>query len=268
MLLTLKDSSGNVLSQSNEVLTLGTLMNFTAPSDGSYYLSVEGTGKPDPYVDGYTNYGNVGTYTIAATYPINTNVPPLAQLSASVTSGLTPLTVNFSSAGSTDLNGSIVSFDWDFGDGTTATGATVSKTYTNAGDFTVALVVTDNGGLRSGQSTTTIKTTAPITVKSMSVGSLIVKGFRTNKNFKTASATVKVVDASGAPVPGVSIAGSWTGVVSGNLTLTTDATGSATFQSQNTRSSGTATFTVRSITGQNYTYDSGKNVMTSASVTM
>ncbi|MDH4396627.1 MAG: PKD domain-containing protein [Limnobacter sp.] len=268
LLLTLKDASGNVLSQSNELLTLGTLMNFTTPSEGTYYLSVEGTGKPDPLVDGYTKYGNVGTYTIAATYPINTNVPPVAQLSADVTSGLTPLTVNFSAAGSSDANGSIVSYDWDFGDGTTGTGATVSKTYNAAGDFTAALVVTDNGGLRSGQSTTAIKTTSPVTIKTMSVGSLIVQGFRSNKNFKYASATVKVVDANGAPLPGVSIGGSWSGVVSGNLTAITDSNGTAVLKSLNTRSSGTATFTVKSVTGQNYTYDSNKNVMTSASVTM
>ncbi|MDH4396626.1 MAG: PKD domain-containing protein [Limnobacter sp.] len=267
LLLTLKDASGNVLSQSNALTTLGTLMSFNSTSEGTYYLSVEGTGKPDPLVNGYTKYGNVGTYTIAATYPISTNVPPVVQLSADVTSGFTPLTVNFSAAGSSDANGSIVSYDWDFGDGTTGTGATVSKTYTDAGNFTAALVVTDNGGLR-GQTSTTISTKAPIPVKAMSVGSLVMQGINNSYGVKYANATVKVVDANGNPVPGVSINGGWSGVVSGAPTAITGANGTVTFKSTSTKASGTFTFTVKSITGTNYTYDSSKNVMTSASVTM
>ena len=39
------------------------------------------------------------------------------------TSGTVPLTVNFSSAGSLDADGTIVAYDWNFGDGGTSTAA-------------------------------------------------------------------------------------------------------------------------------------------------
>ena len=54
--------------------------------------------------------------------------------------------VNFDATGSYD-NGSIVSYEWDFGDGNTATGPTVSYDFPTEGDFTVVLTVTDDDGL-------------------------------------------------------------------------------------------------------------------------
>lgn len=268
LLVSLMDASGNVLAQSNAFATLGTSLSFSIPSNGTYYVSVEGTGKPDPYVDGYSKYGSIGQYSLAFSYPIfGGNLAPTARLSASATSGTTPLTVNFSASGSSDADGSIVNYEWDFGDGTTATGLTTSKTYTAAGQFVASLVVTDNGGLR-GQTSTNISTTAPVQVKAMSVGSLVVQGVKSRNGSKYANATVKVVDANGNPVPGVSISGGWSGVVSGNLTGTTGSTGTVTFKSASTKATGTFTFTVKSLSAAGYTYDSTKNVLTSASVTM
>jgi chitinase len=40
-----------------------------------------------------------------------------------------------------------VSYDWDFGDETTATGSVVNHSYALPGTFTVVLIVTDDGGL-------------------------------------------------------------------------------------------------------------------------
>jgi DNA-binding beta-propeller fold protein YncE len=52
----------------------------------------------------------------------------------------------FDGAGSSDPDGSVTSFLWDFGDGTTATGATAEHTYAKAGVFKASLTVTDNEG--------------------------------------------------------------------------------------------------------------------------
>jgi PKD repeat protein len=52
----------------------------------------------------------------------------------------------FNSAGSADPDGSITARLWDFGDGTTATTAGPSHTYTAAGTYTVVLTVTDDKG--------------------------------------------------------------------------------------------------------------------------
>ncbi|WP_395845435.1 glycoside hydrolase family 44 protein [Cystobacter fuscus] len=74
------------------------------------------------------------------------NQPPVAKLTATPTSGNPPLTVAFSSAGSTDPDGPLVTYAWDFGDGQHATGATVSHVYTRGGSFTATLTVKDNNG--------------------------------------------------------------------------------------------------------------------------
>jgi hypothetical protein len=54
---------------------------------------------------------------------------------------------SFSSAGSLDPNGTIVSFSWDFGDGATGEGAAPAHTYLQDGVYTVTMTATDNDGL-------------------------------------------------------------------------------------------------------------------------
>ncbi|UXI67935.1 M4 family metallopeptidase [Tahibacter amnicola] len=56
------------------------------------------------------------------------------------------LSVAFNGSGSSDPDGSIASYAWSFGDGTNGSGATVNKTYSAAGTYTVSLTVTDNQG--------------------------------------------------------------------------------------------------------------------------
>ena len=72
------------------------------------------------------------------------NVDPTAALDVSCTD----LDCDFDASGSSDSDGTIVSYDWDFGDGTLVPngGPTQSHTYSSAGDFTVTVTVTDNGG--------------------------------------------------------------------------------------------------------------------------
>lgn len=72
---------------------------------------------------------------------------PIAIIAASPTTGECPLTVSFDGSQSSDPDGTIVSFAWNFGDGTTQSGsATVTHTFVNPGTFTVTLTVTDNQG--------------------------------------------------------------------------------------------------------------------------
>ena len=61
--------------------------------------------------------------------------------------------VAFSSNGSTDSDGSIASYRWNFGDGSEAsTSANPNHTYTIAGIFTATLTVTDNDGATASSS--------------------------------------------------------------------------------------------------------------------
>jgi PKD repeat protein len=71
-------------------------------------------------------------------------LPPLAYFTAACTD----LTCTFDASASVD-DGSIVRYEWQFGDGTTATGKTTSHNYASASSFTVDLTVIDDSGTRA-----------------------------------------------------------------------------------------------------------------------
>ena len=75
-----------------------------------------------------------------------TQQSPVAKAAASPTTGTAPLAVNFSSAGAYDPDGSLVSYDWEFGDGGISTLANPQHSYSAAGTYTASLVVRDNAG--------------------------------------------------------------------------------------------------------------------------
>jgi hypothetical protein len=63
-------------------------------------------------------------------------------------------TISVSGATSSDADGDYLSYVWDFGDGTTAQGSTVSKVYSAAGTYTITLTVYDGrGGIGKAQLT-------------------------------------------------------------------------------------------------------------------
>lgn len=75
------------------------------------------------------------------------NHAPVANLYSDITSGDRPLKVEFSANLSTDEDGDVLTYYWDFGDGTNSTDISPSKTFGTTGTFTVTLTVTDEGGL-------------------------------------------------------------------------------------------------------------------------
>lgn len=60
----------------------------------------------------------------------------------------------FSAADSYDEDGTIVSFEWDFGDGYTDSGETVEHRYDSTGTYLVTLTVTDEDGATSNDTVT------------------------------------------------------------------------------------------------------------------
>ncbi len=83
------------------------------------------------------------------------NQLPQAVISADPASGDAPLEVSFDGSGSSDPDGSIVDYRWDFGDNQTGSGATVSHTFQDAGYYTVRLTVEDDLGA-TGSATASI----------------------------------------------------------------------------------------------------------------
>ena len=110
-----------------------------------------GTGATATHV-----YATAGQYTITLTVTDNqgatnavthtvavlANVPPTAAFTPTCTN----LSCSVDGSASSDSDGTVASYAWNFGDGGTATGATATHAYTSPGQFTISLTVTDNQG--------------------------------------------------------------------------------------------------------------------------
>ncbi len=106
--------------------------------------------------------------TVEITVIDPTPQPPVAIASADIYNAPSGTTITFDGTASTDPNDDIVSYEWDFGDGTTATGPNPTHSYTMDGTYTVTLKVTDATGLMH-------TTTITITIDSTSCVDFIVE---------------------------------------------------------------------------------------------
>jgi hypothetical protein len=89
--------------------------------------------------------------------PPPANQPP----AASFTTSTNTLTAAVNASGSSDPDGSITSYAWNFGDGSTGTGQTASRTYAAAGTYTITLTVTDDDGATATTTRSVVVSTAP-----------------------------------------------------------------------------------------------------------
>ena len=116
-----------------------------------------GTGSTDS-----TTFTGAGIYTITLTVTDDdaltavtskqievaaAPVKPVASFTRTPTSGNAPLQVFVNATGSTDPDGTITSYAWNWGDTTSGTGSTTSHTYTSSGTYDITLTVTDNSAL-------------------------------------------------------------------------------------------------------------------------
>jgi PKD repeat protein len=104
--------------------------NIANAQAGTYYVVLRA-------YSAFSGVSLTGTYTTGS----GSNIVPTANFSFT-TSGLTATFTDTS----TDVDGTIATRTWNFGDGTTSTATNPSKTYSIPGTYTVSLTVADNGG--------------------------------------------------------------------------------------------------------------------------
>ncbi|MGE3842614.1 MAG: PKD domain-containing protein, partial [Vicinamibacterales bacterium] len=144
------DPDGTIVSYDwafgNGATASGSSASFTYTTPGTYLATLAVT---DNRGARHTQAAWI-TVTAATSAP---NRPPVAVATATPPSGVAPLPVTFSAAGSSDPDGSVTGYSWAFGDGATGTGATVSHTYAVAGSYVATLTVSDNRGATASAAT-------------------------------------------------------------------------------------------------------------------
>jgi PKD repeat protein len=174
----------------------GPTVTHTFPSSATYAVTLTVT----------DNLGATGT-TTSNVVVTPANVAPTARISVTQTAADT---FSFSGSTSTDPDGTIVSYAWNFGDGATATGASTSHRYTAPGNYTVGLLVTDNAGA-TNSATASVTASTPLAIVLQKKVSGVVAG-----------GAVTAVTANGTPVAFTNIGG-------GAFEFTLSATTATTF---------------------------------------
>jgi PKD repeat protein len=193
----------------------------------------------------------------------NVNDPPVAAF----TYNCTDLACDFDATASNDPDGTIISYEWDFGDGYTGSGETSSHTYATDGTYAVTLTVTDNDFATGTDQ-------QDITVSNGGGGvtvyvSDIAMSSKTAGPNRSAIAVVTIKDTDGNLVDGAIVHGNWSGDYAGSVSGTTGADGWVRFESGKVRRADvTFIFTVDNVEKSGYTYDFTLNVETSDTITV
>ncbi|GAA4272993.1 hypothetical protein GCM10022258_22870 [Aquimarina gracilis] len=148
-----------------------------------------GNGTTSTLINPTITYNTVGSYLVTLTVSDGTNVSseasttitvldgniaPVANFTATPTSGIAPVTVSFDASTSSDENGDTLTYTWDFGDGTSGTGVTIDHEYATVGEYIAKLTVSD--GSKEDSKTETINVTdgSPVASFTASVDSGVI----------------------------------------------------------------------------------------------
>ncbi|MBV1911138.1 MAG: PKD domain-containing protein [Kangiellaceae bacterium] len=174
-----EDSSSNIIpvariNVSPNPVTQGTAINFdgTDSSDADNgdtltYVWLFGDGAASTEQNPSHIYSEVGTYVVSLTVTDNhgaasvaaeveitvlssgNNNPPTARFTISSDTVAVNVAVTFDSSSSSDPEGDVLSYSWQFGDGNTSTAANPSHQYSSEGTYSVSLIVSDTLGAQS-----------------------------------------------------------------------------------------------------------------------
>jgi PKD repeat protein len=248
------DGSGRCAVEKNNIKSNVTSVTFTVGDVTHASLVYDAGSNDDP--DGDSN----GTVIVVYQNGPPANQPP----TASFTFSCRELSCDFDGSGSSDPDGSIVAYDWDFGDNQAGSGATTSHTYATSNTYTVVLTVTDDGGATDASSQAVpVGTTLP----TMHVADMVGNGAPGSRGRWTATVTITVRDSTDTAVANATVSGSWGGGASGSASCSTDNNGNCDVTKTNIKSNvASITFTVTDVTSTQYTYDAGGNHVTTITV--
>jgi PKD repeat protein len=164
------------------------------------------------------------------------------------------LTCTFNASASTDADDGILSYRWNFGNGSSSSlsSPVVTRVYQGAGTYLVTLTVTDRAGqtTSSSQNVTVAATQPPVVL--MHVGDLDGSSTNQQKTW-TATATVEIHREDHQPLGGVTVSGTWNGGTA--ATCTTNTAGRCGFSRTGlANKTNSATLTVTSAVRATFTY--------------
>jgi PKD repeat protein len=117
-------------------------------------IALDSLGNPHISYQNETWIGDIIYWRLKYATPSTSNHAPVADANGPYIEAGVPIV--FDGSGSFDLDGIIVSYEWDFGDGSSSTGVSPSHTYAQAGSYTVTLTVIDDSGAKATDATTAI----------------------------------------------------------------------------------------------------------------
>ncbi len=190
------------------------------PAEGVHYIELDGIGNGTGVTEGYTGYGSIGYYSLAAAWRELANKTPIADATLTVNTSYNYETqpgamVNFNGTLSSDPDGIITRYVWNFKDVylSGATGATANYRYKVPGTYYPTLTVFDNLGA-SASTTVTVVVAGSNRNPSCSLALVTGSFVRLNSIHDAANATIQVQDQYGNPVHRALVYVSTTGLVS------------------------------------------------------